>query len=216
MKKFYVIEAACASIALSLALCLANGTWNPGSILTFAALSAALVCGICIILKANRADYEEKARRGEFADYLSRISYRNSGSCSHYLSILKAADGIECGSLKEMVAESFRRNLMGERFPGRLASLFFGQRESVDDAVASRELYVKSKHAEIDATAQRYATLNMFISTIAPSFLVFAFIGDGILSHSGFDTLMFSLVLLVVLPFAYSIGNLMMWRKLHV
>jgi hypothetical protein len=140
---------------------------------------------------------------------------------SHLRAILDAEDGLDSATLRDKVKESFRRHLMGEEFrirmdteEGKGYAKAAGSRPR--DVVRGHAFYLRTKRAEIEEAAQRYATLNMFLSTILPSFLVFAFIGESILSRGGFGTLLFSLVLLVLIPMAYAAGNVIMWRRLHV
>lgn len=67
----------------------------------------------------------------------------------------------------------------------------------------SREFLIKRERA-IGST-QRYLVISMVLSTILPSLTVFAFVGYSILSYSESQFLLFSTVLLSVLPGASSI-----------
>jgi hypothetical protein len=67
----------------------------------------------------------------------------------------------------------------------------------------------------VEASAQRYALVNMFVSTIVPSFMVFAFIGTTILSQANFSMLPFSVSLVIFIPLSYAIGNSLLSRKMY-
>jgi hypothetical protein len=82
------------------------------------------------------------------------------------------------------------------------------------DIVRKSVLFSGLKRAEMEESAQRYATINMFISTILPSFLVFAFVGNSVLSGTGFSTFLFSITFLIMVPLAYAFGNAFMWKRL--
>ena len=55
----------------------------------------------------------------------------------------------------------------------------------------------------------RYATCSMFVSTIAPSFVIFSFIGSLLISQSASSIEFMSIALIAVIPIAYSIINSM-------
>jgi hypothetical protein len=221
MARFQIIKnsaaKASAATALSCILYLVNGGQGYSSLLLFFFISTVSVSAIGLLLELNRIDHEAKSQRNDLIDYLNRLEYRRSSGSSQYKAIRDAADGLESEGLKKRVVEVSRRNLMGERFPGRLLSIIgsdFGRR--TEEIIRSHGFYLRSKQADIEATAQRYATMNMFLSTILPAFIVFAFIGNSILSHAEFSMMPFSFSLLVIIPSAYAVGNFVMWRRLHV
>src|SRR5208337_387426 len=82
-------------------------------------------------------------------------------------------------------------------------------------ALAAHELHRSERQSEIEESSQRYALINMFVSTIVPSFLVFAFIGTAILSQASFNLLPFSVSLLIFIPFSYAIGNSLLSRRMY-
>ena len=72
----------------------------------------------------------------------------------------------------------------------------------------------RSRRYDLLSASQRHSTINMFISTIAPSFLAFAFVGDMVMS-SNFSWLpMFTILMLFVVPMAYITGNMLLFRRL--
>ncbi|MDE1864343.1 MAG: hypothetical protein KGH77_02860 [Candidatus Micrarchaeota archaeon] len=56
-------------------------------------------------------------------------------------------------------------------------------------------------------TLQRGATINMFLSTILPSFLLFIFVGSAVLSESGGSIIAVSIALLILVPLFYAFSN---------
>ncbi len=212
-----------ASCALSSLLYLVNGAGGTIAFVGFLSISLPCVYVIGFMLDLNGRDYAGKALRDRFVEYMGRLSYYRTRGGSRFRAMIDASEGIDSETLSGKVRESFRRHLMGEEFRIR-----FSPKEGVDgeyaqvassrpgDVIRNHAFYLKRKRAEIEESAQRYATLNMFLSTILPSFLVFAFIGESILSQGGFGILLFSIVLLVLIPTAYAVGNVVMWRRLHV
>ena len=82
-------------------------------------------------------------------------------------------------------------------------------------ALSAHELRLSEKRSVAEDSLQRYATISMFISTIVPSFLVFAFIGTAILSQASFNLLPFSVSMLILIPLAYAVGNSLLSRRLY-
>ncbi len=83
------------------------------------------------------------------------------------------------------------------------------------EAVTGSYAYeLNNRKARVEESIQRYATLNMFLSTILPSFIIFAFIGSMLISQKQESMLYISLVLLIALPIAYALGNMLLSRRL--
>jgi hypothetical protein len=81
------------------------------------------------------------------------------------------------------------------------------------DLFIGREIEkVKEKASQVEPLLQRDATINMFISTIAPSFVILAFIGSSILSTP--SIIFLSFMLLSILPVLYAISLTLSQRRL--
>ncbi len=76
----------------------------------------------------------------------------------------------------------------------------------------------QNKRSERDSVKasrmQRYATANMFISTIAPSFVIFGFIGDMVISQKAIGIIGLILALDLLIPFVFTISNFVMLGRL--
>ncbi|MEM4064076.1 MAG: hypothetical protein QXR16_01240 [Candidatus Micrarchaeaceae archaeon] len=70
------------------------------------------------------------------------------------------------------------------------------------------------KNAIREASLQRYATFNMFLSSVLPSFVIFIFVAESILNSSGNNLLFLSLAMLEVIPMLYFFGNAALFRRL--
>ncbi|MGC8538656.1 MAG: hypothetical protein ACP5MK_02195 [Candidatus Micrarchaeia archaeon] len=73
--------------------------------------------------------------------------------------------------------------------------------------------YESNEHPTLEASMQRYSTVNMFISTILPIFIMFIFIGSSIISQSGINKVEFSLIILTFIPAFYAVGNAIFIRR---
>ncbi|MGI0141857.1 MAG: hypothetical protein ACREBF_04395 [Candidatus Micrarchaeales archaeon] len=72
----------------------------------------------------------------------------------------------------------------------------------------------KSKTSSALDALQRNSTVNMFLSTLLPSFLLFLFVGTTILSQSGTNLAFISLMVLIVVPLIYTLSNVIFSRRL--
>jgi len=78
------------------------------------------------------------------------------------------------------------------------------------------ESYKNKQNASVsglEASIQRNSTINMFISSVAPSFIIFMFIGNLVISGN-YNILAIAIILLFMLPLAYAIGNAVFMRRL--
>ncbi|MGC8710471.1 MAG: hypothetical protein ACP5RF_02580 [Candidatus Micrarchaeia archaeon] len=78
------------------------------------------------------------------------------------------------------------------------------------------ESYKNKQNASVsglEASIQRNSTINMFISSVAPSFIIFMFIGNLVISGN-YNIPAIAIILLFMLPLAYAIGNAVFMRRL--
>jgi hypothetical protein len=211
-----------AAALLSCILCYINGMSGVVPLICIVAASITCVFSILFLLSSNRQNYDSKMLYDSFVDYLRMLTYYRRIGISQFKSMHDASEETESEKLRATSQKAFKRYIMGESFLDYLVSLKplrerLGSICKVADPgeiVRKDALFSDLKRAEMEESAQRYATINMFISTILPSFLVFAFVGNAVLSGAGFSTFVFSITFLIMVPLAYAFGNAFMWRRL--
>ncbi|MFP3289327.1 MAG: hypothetical protein RXO35_02765 [Candidatus Micrarchaeota archaeon] len=104
------------------------------------------------------------------------------------------------GTLLKRIKEAFKTE-SGEINYNKIGSL-----------IEKNEAELKFTVSEIESSMQRNATFNMFISTIAPSFIILGFIGNLIASGK-FNPIMF-FIMLIALPVLYAFGLTLSQRRL--
>jgi len=104
------------------------------------------------------------------------------------------------GTLLKRIKEAFKTE-SGEINYNKISSL-----------IEKNEAELKFTVSEIESSMQRNATFNMFISTIAPSFIILGFIGNLIASGK-FNPIMF-FIMLIALPVLYAFGLTLSQRRL--
>jgi len=104
------------------------------------------------------------------------------------------------GTLLKRIKEAFKTE-SGEINYNKISSL-----------IEKNEAELKFTISEIESSMQRNATFNMFISTIAPSFIILGFIGNLIASGK-FNPIMF-FIMLTALPVLYAFGLTLSQRRL--
>ncbi|MDE1855125.1 MAG: hypothetical protein KGH57_02275 [Candidatus Micrarchaeota archaeon] len=210
--------AARAALTGAVALGFALFIYSASGVNDFLALCVLVVLGslslACMqaLIAANAEAYRRKCAQQEFTDYLHGVLYRRRAGMPYAKALAHAAQMIGYAPLKERVLLALRRRFMQGDHGGNPTDIGDGKWAAAE---LRKELQLEAaSQAKIDESAQRYATLNMFVSTVLPSFMVFAFIGSSILSRGSFGLLLFSSILLFALPLSYSFGNLLMWRCL--
>ena len=181
-----------------------------------AAIASALIC-IMLKLLAKKESYSSTKKNFMMALYavLGGAYYGIPKSSSLY-DIANSSDNSQFG--KALTAMR-KRMLMGNEGPlcdsaPELQSIL-GRTEIPDSLETSQirsfidksESHLMEKASAIESYSQRYATANMFLSTVLPSFVIFAFIGSSIISAAKPSMLLFSSVLLFALPVLYAAGS---------
>ncbi|MCL5239641.1 MAG: hypothetical protein M1286_04205 [Candidatus Marsarchaeota archaeon] len=200
------------ALALTAAIGYLCGLAQLGELAALFVASNVTVISIRMMLKSNAESYSENARRSSFTEYLHRVLYRNRSGHSYAKASYAAAAEIQNAELREQVLSSVRKRMMlfeadGEEGAAR-------DRANAEAEIRRRARETETRQADVDEKAQRNATLNMFVSTVLPSFMVFAFIGGSILSHEYFSLVALSACLILAIPVIYSAGSLVMWRRL--
>lgn len=218
-----------AIVTMSLFLMLVNGQEDPLNAVILVSLSVMSVLALHGLMAANRRAFLGKRLREGLMDCFYRLLYYKSKKGSYLLAIDKVAQGADSAEIRSMISRASRRFKLGGSFLDYIVSQETFRKDrlmsslqisdvtgvaAVRNAVCAYELRVGSTQADIEESLQRFAVLNMFLSTIVPSFLVFAFIGSAIMSQATLDLMLFSVILIVIIPVFYAAGNTMMWRRL--
>jgi len=104
------------------------------------------------------------------------------------------------GTLSDRIREAFKTK-SGEINYNKISSL-----------IEKNEAELKFTVSKIEVDMQRSATFNMFISTIAPSFIILGFIGN-LIASGRFNSIIF-FIMLVALPVLYAFGLTLSQRRL--
>jgi hypothetical protein len=215
--------------AMLLLLIAVNG-FSAQLALLFALMSAFFVAAVSILLKSNAGAYRKSRLADGMAEFFYRLGYYKSRKGSYFRAVDKAVQGTSAVDLREMVDRASKELKLGGSFLSGLApreelgegALLNNLRLSGADtlgqvrgALTAHELHMSERQSAMEESAQRYALVNMFISTIVPSFMVFAFIGTAILSQASVSLIPFSLSLVIFIPLSYAVGNSLLSRKMY-
>ena len=186
-----------------------------------AAMSSCLLAAYCIYLSYS-SRRRQKEMAGDIMHAVSAIPYYRSLGMTLPKSISAAAEAVQNEGARGILLSSSSRLRMGQGLaesivlsasgePGvaALISEYFPAHGDDDIAVkeaiaayASEEGVLNSR---MPASQARSATIRMFASTIAPSFVIFSFIGSMLLSQSATGIGIMAAVLIAALPFAYAL-----------
>ncbi|MGC8662441.1 MAG: hypothetical protein ACP5RT_01495 [Candidatus Micrarchaeia archaeon] len=140
------------------------------------------------------------------------LGYSGSGPLVRGFEILEPK--IKNKELKRLV----KKEIVSERTLGRpsvetlkMLNLSTEEISGIESLVGRNMESAKENASQLEPVLQRDATINMFISTIAPSFVILAFIGSSIFSAANFIFL--SSMLLCILPVLYAISLTLSQRR---
>ncbi len=193
------------SLASGLALAIYIADNGQGALAMAALLAAAnaMVLLVGKLVEINRNAYTAKLEGENKADFFGRALYRIALGMPRMKALEESAGEIAYAKLRHDVRTSLKKHALGGGEDRDFAGVSSHPQDNAD-----------ARDTEAGDSVQRYATFSMFVSTVLPSFMVFAFIGSSILSRSPFSMLLFSALLVFAVPSFYSIGNLFMWRRL--
>ncbi len=167
--------------------------------------------------------------KGYAFDSMHSMLYLKDGGMSTYdiLATLSKSSGNE--TLKEIFYEINSRFRFGVGLEdaidtcrhGETRKLFsssegpinFSDSTSIRNAMQLHEDASSSKRASLYEAAQRNATINMFISTVLPSFAIFGFVGSSIIGKQTYDMSLFSMTMLIFFPFISLAINALSTRR---
>ena len=129
----------------------------------------------------------------------------------HASSILRESSSrIKMG---ENLFDSLVSSVKSGKTAKEIARYFHGPDSSARQAALLYERIGKERSAHRTALAARYATIGMFISTIAPSFAIFSFIGGMMVTPADSSILLLSISLTAAIPVAFAAINVLSERS---
>ncbi|MDE1851245.1 MAG: hypothetical protein KGH69_00965 [Candidatus Micrarchaeota archaeon] len=211
------------SLAMALFLCYVNGRISVSWFAAFEALS--LGFSALLGFMATRARHSEISTnlRSAVIKRLRILSYytnKGVGLCS---SLERLASGSDDAAVERLFLRIRNMVMMGCDFNRSLAAGAAGMGIALDvpaqgtigKFLDNEEYAAEETAAQYEGSINRNALVAMFISAVLPSFLVFAFVGNTILSQRDANIFLFSVVMLVFLPLAYALGRMLMGGRIH-
>ncbi len=125
------------------------------------------------------------------ASYLSRLGY------PVHVAIAKAH--LRLGKVGDLT-RSIPTEVGAATFLSNIIAQHYDKMQTLSSTAASR--------------LQRYATANMFVSTIVPSFVIFGFIGSLVISQKAVGISALVVIMNLIIPFLYALSNFTMYRGL--
>lgn len=207
------------SVLLSLLLVLINRPHSAGTILLFLSIGFSASLLIFMAWSKLKNAYNKSLLRNELSRSINSILHYKSCGIPSISAIDKVLSTVEVPELKISLGLIKSRFILGEipETASRIQTIddvisgpgknkIFAEPGELRQIIDSHELAVGEKLSSLEAKSQRNATINMFVSTILPSFIIFAFIGSTIISGSSPSILSFSIIMLAVLPVAYALS----------
>ena len=194
----------------------------------FAALSVFSSYSLNLLLEGNKRAHSQKLLREDLISSLYRICYRKSKGGSFLKAVNDVANEETSPSLKAVLSQSAKKLAMGADFLSAIVSNpafadhsllknFEGSdAEAIKAKLSEHSFHSAKAHSEMDEALNRNATLNMFLSVVLPSFLLFAFVGSSIVSQVEASMLLLSVTVLIFVPVFYALGNRLLYRRLFV
>lgn len=225
MQKYNIIIIAIVelSFAMALSLCYINGRLSMSGFAAFEALSLpffALLGFMAIRARHNATSANLKSTVMQRLRILSYYADKGMGTCS---SLERVASGSADKAVERLFLRIRNMVMMGCDFNPSLAAgasgmgigLSIPMRGSLEKLLDSEEYAGEEAAAQAEGAINRNALVTMFMSAVLPSFLVFAFVGNTILSQRNANLFLFSTVMLVFLPLAYALGRMFMGGRMH-
>jgi hypothetical protein len=220
------------ALALMMGLTLAiSVSFSLEFFLIFAALSAVpaflIVISVDYIYQLNAMSRHLDA----FFDSLYNAYYMISCGTPASAAVGISANACKDDKIKHILATVSKKMVMGRKFTKCLGN------EKKNDAFAKKiKQFIEStssdsekglyfmlqeygiieqqKKSDMPSIVQHYSTASMFISTIIPSFVIFIFIANLIVSSSMQSMILLSSVLIIMIPILYVLLNVSMARRL--
>ncbi len=223
-----VLFLAYCSIALGAAISYASSELAPAYIAANTAMSACAAAIIYLLYSISSSRRASALRAADFMNAIGRISYYLDSGVPTASAMEKAAKSCTDPRAASMLKSAALRVQLGERLSDAMGSASLSDcrirmivaqhvRGGGFDFGGAFSAY-GSQRSERDAangsSMSRYSTANMFISTVAPSFVIFSFIGSMLISQAGTSIAMMAFSLVIALPIVYAISSSSLSRRL--
>ena len=217
------------TLLLGLLLFLINSGPSYIMLLAYSLISFPIVALSASLLRKAAEERRIKDMQDQLIESLYSITYYRSKGISMHRTILRVASSSKSQRVKNVLQKLANRMRLGETFGCAIANackgtgMSFledlygnedGDYDSLVKLLSRYESNLTEQGVRAEQSLQQYSTISMFISTIIPSFVIFAFIGESILSQGTHDLPGFSLVMVLVLPFMYLIWGIFAMRRL--
>ncbi len=100
-----------------------------------------------------------------------------------------------------------------KRLSDTLSKYLRGSDFTIEEMLSLYELNKRESASVASSLAVRYSTCNMFISTVAPAFIMFSFVGSMLISQGSPNMELMSLGMASAIPIAYSISSSVASRR---
>lgn len=188
-----------------------------------------LSCSLYILCYRHiKGVYNRKIRERDILESLAMFLHYNSRGVTSFHSLSQIIENSNVPDLKVGFAQVRMQARLGRRL-GEALERFFSEHEfssSINfmDGNAfipslRKFLALSSKSKSLSSSValdslQRNSTVNMFLSTLLPSFLLFIFVGTTVLSPSSIGLVLISLMVLIFVPSVYAISSTIFSRRL--
>jgi hypothetical protein len=228
MKNVEIASVIVCSAFVALALSYAGGSPSPAQFLLMSLLCLFTFGSISVLYREFTSSIGYSDMVAEFMKGLERISYYKESNMPAANSIRKAARSSSNPRISRLFYSIARRMELGDslhdaidastkddaKLSGLILRYVSGPESSMEEALSLYESVRKESSFKASALNAKYATCNMFLSTVAPSFIMFSFIGSMLISQSSGSTAFMSLALVAAIPVAYSIVSYTSGRRL--
>jgi len=231
MRPISAVAVSVASVFIGVVIANASGNGSVFGIAECVVLSAPTVLFIFVALHLAGRLKKADAARSELVDCLRLLMYHMENGVPFASALGSVADAHRTGPVARAFRTASRKARLGYDYQSALSECVsqchgwrggaikegakWDEKAAVHGIIEVHERASIERMAGMPSAMQRYATISMFISTIAPSFLLFGFVGSMIISGKAAAGMLLSVLLLLAVPAAYSAVNIMMQRKLH-
>lgn len=226
--KSLILGALC-SAALGLAISYADSNTSPLYVAIDIAMSACAVAILYALYGMSASLRQSSLRADDFMNASGRISYYRESGIPVVSAMERAAKSCTNNDSAAILRHAAIRMALGEGLPKAIDSASLPDRRirallgpytnqhDVDfgAAFSSYKLKQSERDAENSSAMYRYSTVNMFISTVAPSFIIFSFIGSMLISSGSASIDFMSMLLIIALPIMYALSSSSLSRRLY-
>ena len=226
MKAKDIFLCALSAVAIGQLLAHVNGGAGLQSCILMSVMCFSTFIIIMILHQEFRSGVDNGIATEEFMRSLAKVSYYQSSRIPLVESIKRSARASSDQRVSDILHHTAARVEFGDTFSNsvmdsiknekRLSQTILPYIKSCDSSIdEALELYhsrKKERSSIRSSLMTRYSTCNMFLSTVAPSFIIFSFIGSMLISQTSAGTELVSISLISGIPISYSVLSLMSSR----